>query len=356
MTNESMLEHLERLKNFKAAQESSFDRTGGNDDFVTVDAGDMAVLADIKGAGRINHIWVTITSPDLYILRHAVLRMYWDNETHPSVECPLGDFFGVGFSQYRHYTALPLGMSSGGYYCYFPMPFARSARITLENQSDKKIYAFYYNISYQRLDSLPPETAYFHAHWRRDTTRAGENYTLLEATGRGHYAGCVLSMQGTTPLSLWFLEGDEMIYVDDEGHPPAVHGTGTEDYFNSGWYFSKGTFAAPFHGLTIKDLLRARICAYRFHIEDPIPFEKNIRVTMEHGGTNDASGADYSSVAYWYQTEPHKYPGVLPPAFDRRPNDPLLERLAKQAASDALDKVFSIGNRLRNVMQSPKKK
>lgn len=351
MRTPSMLDNLAQLKDFKAAQESSFDRTGGNDDYVSIEPNETAVIADIQGAGCINRIWITVGSPDLYILRNAVIRMYWDGEHNPSVECPVGDFFGVGFALYKHYTALPLGMSSGGYYCYFPMPFAKSARIELENQSDKKIYAFYYNISYQKLDSIEEDTAYFHALWRHDKTVTGENYLLLEAEGRGHYVGCNMSMQGTTPFKFWFLEGDEMIYVDGEGHPPAVHGTGTEDYFNSGWYFNKGTFAAPFHGLTVKDPLRARICAYRFHIQDPIPFTERIHVTMEHGGTNDTPGSDYSSVAYWYQTEPHKIHSSLPSPAERMPVEGLLERAAKNIASDVLDAGFRIGKKLLQLLK-----
>lgn len=354
MDRSSLLDHLVKFQDYKSAQESSYDRTGGNEDFVSIDAGERATLAEIKGPGRISRIWVTVASPDLYILRNAVLRMYWDNETEPSVECPLGDFFGVGFSLYRHYTALPMGMSSGGYYCYLPMPFAKGARIELENQSYKKIYAFYYNITYHRYEAAEKDIAYFHAQWKRQTTRKNENYVLLDAEGRGHYAGCVMSMQGRTPFRFWFLEGDEMIYVDDEQHPPAVHGTGTEDYFNAGWYFSKGTFSAPFHGLTIKDPLRARICAYRFHVEDPIPFEKRIRVTMEHGGTNDTPGSDYSSVAYWYQREPHRPFGKLPYAHERTPDDPFLEKALKRAATDILDAGFSFGNKFRHLLTKRK--
>jgi hypothetical protein len=333
------LDGLPLLKSFKAAQESSFDRTGGNNDYVRVNSEDKAVLADISGAGRITRIWITIASPDLYILRNCVLRMYWDGEDAPSVESPVGDFFGVGFANYKHYTSIPLGMSSGGLYSYFPMPFSKGARIEIENQSSKKINALYYNIGYNK-NAAPEndaETGRFHARWRHEKTLPGSNYTILEAEGSGHYVGCNLSMQGRKPFSFWFLEGDEMIYVDGEQHPPAIHGTGTEDYFNSGWYFINGAFAGPYHGLTIKDPVRSRISAYRFHVNDPIPFKKRIRATIEHGGINDAPGSDYSSVAYWYQTEPHKPMGSFPPAEDRIPDDGFLLKNAKAAASDILE-------------------
>ncbi|HOO56156.1 MAG TPA: DUF2961 domain-containing protein [bacterium] len=352
MDSFGLLDTLPFLKEFKAAQESSFDRTGGNNDYVSIEAGDSAVLADIEGAGCISRIWLTVAAPDLYILRRCVIRMYWDGEQEPSVEAPLGDFFGVGFSQYRHFTALPLGMSSGGYYCYIPMPFSKNARIEVENQSKKKINAFYYNITFHRFDKLENDkkTGRFHARWRHEKTLPGSNYTILEARGAGHYIGCNMNMQGYKPLSFWFLEGDEMIYVDGEAHPPAIHGTGTEDYFNSGWYFNKGTFSGPYHGLTIKELLRARISAYRFHIPDPIPFKKSIRVTIEHGGINDTPGSDYSSTAYWYQAEPHVSMGTFPPSEDRLPDDGLLIKSAKDIASEVLQLGFTVAEQIKNII------
>ena len=193
---------------------------------------------------------------------------------------------------------------------------------------------------------MPKGAAYFHSSWRREITRKDENYLILEAEGTGHYVGCNMSMQGRTPFDFWFLEGDEMIYVDGESHPPAIHGTGTEDYFNSAWYFSKGTFSAPFHGLTIKDPLRSRIAAYRFQLEDPIPFTKSIRVFMGHGGTNDAQDSDYSSNAYWYQLEPHGHI-TLPGPAERIPADTFLERAAKKSASNLLDHGFKVFESLK---------
>lgn len=352
MTPLKMIDNLPLMKDFKSVQESSYDRTGGNDDYVAIGPGDRAVIAEIEGAGCVSRIWMTVASPDLYIRRRAVIRMYWDGESDPSVVAPFGDFFGVGFSEYRHFTALPLGMSSGGNYCYFPMPFSKGARIEVENQSAKKITSLYYNITWHRFDKLDKnaETGRFHARWRHETTMPGSNYTILEAAGQGHYVGCNLNMQGLKPFNFWFLEGDEMIYVDGESHPPAVHGTGTEDYFNSGWYFIKGKFAAPYHGLTIKDPLLARISAYRFHIEDPIPFKKSIRATIEHGVTNDTPGCDYSSTAYWYQLEPHKSMGTFPPADDRLPKDGLLIGNAKKLGSDALEIAFNIGEQVKKLI------
>ncbi|MEW6200749.1 MAG: glycoside hydrolase family 172 protein, partial [bacterium] len=329
--NLAMLLNLPYLKEYRSYQESSYDRTGGNEDYFILDAGERRTIAEIEGAGCISRIWITVTSSDPYILRKAVLRAYWDGEETPSIECPVGDFFGAGFCRYVHYSSMPLGMTSGGNHSYFPMPFARSARFEIESQSETKHTIVYFHIQYHLFRQMPENLAYFHANWRRETTRRNENYTILEADGRGHYAGCFLHMQGrflpysapsllAVPLWFWFLEGDEMIFVDGENEP-SIHGTGTEDYFNSGWYFNRGTFAAPFHGLILKDHLRARISAYRFHIPDPVPFEKSIRVTIEHGGTNDAPGCDYSNTAYWYQTEPHRPFTPLPPPEERLPKD-----------------------------------
>lgn len=347
-----LLNGLPLFKDYKTFQESSYDRTGGPDDYVEVEPGEKAVLADIRGAGCVSRIWLTIASPDLYILRRAVIRMYWDGETAPSVEAPVGDFFGVGFSQYLHFTALPLGMTSGGYYCYFPMPFSNGARIEVTNESPKKIFALYYNVAFHQGEILERsgETGRFHARWRHEKTMPGSNYTILEAEGEGHFVGCNLNMQGTKPFSFWFLEGEEMFYIDNEKHPPSIYGTGTEDYFNSGWYFNKGVFSAPYHGLTIKDPLRARISAYRFHIEDPIPFKHNIRATIKHGGWNDTPGCDYSSTAYWYQSEPHRSMGEFPPAADRIPDDGLLLTGAKNTANEILGAAFDIGSKLRRLL------
>jgi hypothetical protein len=164
--------------------------------------------------------------------------------------------------------------------------------------------AFYYNIDYTAYDALPDDLQYFHAQWRRENpTTSGSNYTILDATGDGHYVGTALFMQNRQSTGLGFLEGDEMMYADGDTAPD-IAGTGTEDYFSSGWYFDRGTYSAPYHGVVIKDTNLNRISAYRWHIEDTKPFHTSMRVSIEHGNQNDTEG-DYSSVAYWYQAEPH---------------------------------------------------
>lgn len=298
------------LRKSKMHQISSSDTTGGNNDRINIPDGEKAVLADLTGPGIITRIWVTIDSRDPYFLRRIVLRMFWDGEENPSVEVPVGDFFGTGF-QYSQYISQYTGMSSGGYYCYFPMPFNKSAKIEVENQTGKEVYAFYYQIDFQQLEKpLNREAGYFHAYWNREIrTDKKENYQILEAEGEGQFVGLNMSMQGYAG-NLWYLEGDEMVYVDGEDIP-SVQGTGTEDYFTSGWYFNQGVFSAPYHGLIIKDDSSARIAAYRFQVGDAIPFRKSILFSIEHGHANEET-ADYSSTAFWYQKEPHKkFPPLL---------------------------------------------
>jgi len=297
--------------------EGSWDRSGGNADMRVVNPGQTITLFDYQGAGIVRRLWVTIAPrAEMTIHRQAILRMYWDGETTPSVEVPIGDFFGVGFGEQRDYISLPLNETSGGYNCYWPMPFHKSARWTLTNLSKRRIDAFYYNIDFTAYDRLPEDLLHFHAQWRRENpTKAGQNYTILEAAGRGHFVGTALFMQNRRGRGLGFLEGDEMIYVDGE-EKPSVIGTGTEDYFSSGWYYDRGVYSAPYHGINIKDTQLGRVSTYRWHIPDAMSFQRSIRVTIEHGHANDHE-ADYSSVAYWYQSEPH---APFPP-FPANPDD-----------------------------------
>lgn len=295
----------------KVAHYSSYDRSGGNGDMRGIPPGQTLTLVDHKGgAGIVRRWWITIAPRNnREIQRQLIVRCYWDGETEPSVEVPVSDFFGMGFGEWNDYQSLPLNMTSGGYNCYWAMPFKKSARITVENRSKVRVDAFYYNIDIEtRPRGLPKEALYFHAQFRRVTTERGKPVTLLETTGKGQYVGTLLSMQRIQGRALWYLEGDEQVYIDGEA-TPSIIGTGTEDYFSSGWYYDTGVYSAPYHGVTVKDTARGRINTYRWHIEDPIPFEKSLKFQIEHGGTNDAPGVDYTSVAYWYQTHPHpKFP------------------------------------------------
>jgi hypothetical protein len=305
------------------AHYSSYDRQGRNDDFVRLAPGDTATLVDHRGPGVVRRWWLTIAPRnDRAIQRQLIVRAYWDDEAEPSVEVPVSDFFGVGFGEWHDFVSLPLNMTSGGYNSYWPMPFKRRARITVENRSPVVVDRLYYNLDVETFDRPADDALYFHAQFRRATTVRGQPVTILETEGRGHYAGTLLSMQPRHGRSLWYLEGNERVFVDGDS-VPSILGTGTEDYFSSGWYFDTGPYSAPYHGVTIKDTVASRISTYRWHIEDPIPFRRRLTFTIEHGGTNDVPGADYTSVAYWYQTHPHSpfppLPADLMPVEPWRP-------------------------------------
>ena len=291
----------------------STDTTGGNHDYLEIAKGDSAVLLDVAGAGEVRRLWITVASPDRDYLRRIALKMFWDGEKNPSVEAPLGDFFGDGFAK-KHYTSLLMGESSGGFYCYLPMPFRRHARIVVENGTGKPIDAFYYNIDLVTGLGLPRDVATFHAWWHRDPrTTAKAPHLIMEAHGRGWFVGTSYNVQSSAK-NLSFLEGDEIFTVDGEKRGM---GTGTEDYFNSGWYFDEGPYAGPFHGLIIKNDTLGRIAAYRWHVADRVPFYRSIKIEIEHG-TENTEVADYATMGYWYQSEPHTPLPPLPAPDARR--------------------------------------
>lgn len=340
------LSGLATLRDCASKRESSYDRTGGNRDCLTVEPGKTAVLADIKGAGCIRHMWVTVSCGDRHYLRKVVLRMFWDGETSPSVEVPVGDFFGVGHALANHFVSLPLTMVkepgrgvNAAMNCYFPMPYASSARVEVENECTVPVNSFYYQIDYEEYRGLEDDQGRFHAVWNRENPckrvehpdpknevnlTGDENYVILEAEGRGHYVGCVLNVDNYNVFHQnyrWFGEGDDMIFVDGEKWPPSLHGTGTEDYFGAAWGFPCGQYSGPYTGVSLAgdtNEWSGKWSVYRFHLEDPVHFKKSVKVTIEHGHAND-QGNDYSSVAYWYQTEPHKSFPKLPEASKRLP-------------------------------------
>ena len=294
------------------AHYSSYDSSGNNADFRVLAPGQTLVLADHKGAGVVRRWWLTIAPRNVVeIHRSLIIRCYWDGETEPSVEAPVSDFFGMGFGKWKDFISLPLNMTSGGYNAYWPMPFHRGARITVENRGSLPVSNFYYNIDIRTYNRLPKEALYFHAQYRQVRTQQGKPVTLLETTGRGHYVGTLLSMKPQRGTNLGYLEGDERIFIDGE-KIPSIIGTGTEDYFSSGWYYDTGEYGAPYHGVTLKDD-SGRINTYRWHIEDPIPFRRSFKFDIEHGGTNDMPGVEYTAVAYWYQTHPRSPFPALPP-------------------------------------------
>jgi hypothetical protein len=348
----SPLSGLPYIKSGRSRRSSSWDQTGGNRDFHVVPPGEAHTLADLSGAGIIEHIWITTRCYSPQYLRKLVLEMFWDDSDTPSVRAPLGDFFGVGHATCTHYVSLPLSMVFGprrgpkgpfaaAMNCYFPMPFRSRAHIQVRNESDAPVENLFFYIDYELTDEQPSDdVGLFHAHYRQATpciairhpsdnpnpapwelpgvNLTGEdNYVILDTQGTGHYIGCVLSIDNFDVANqpyTWPGEGDDMIFIDGEKWPPSLHGTGTEDYFNAAWGFPSGAYAGPYHGVTLASSVQEHFglwSMYRFHIEDPIRFSKSIRVTIEHGHAND-QGNDYSSVAYWYQREPAALPDLDP--------------------------------------------
>ena len=353
---------LPSLKKWKTRQLSSSDSSGGNLDFVPIPAGETVQLGKIDGPGWVSRMWFTVMCPDKDVYRKLILRFYWDGEENPSVETPFGDFFGVGFSEYAQNMSLIQGVTSGGFYSYWPMPFTKGARFEARNIGDVNVSHLYYGLQIHETD-VSKDTPRFHAKWRRENpTTQDKNYTILEAKGRGHYCGVVLSMQEYDKGSRQMLEGDEMIWVDGEKEP-SVRGTGTEDYFQGGWYWENGPFSAPFHGLTVGDKMHSKYCAYRLHIPDPIPFTESVRVQIEHGNCNMLQ-QDYSSLAYWYQQEPHdlSFAGIpddasyVTPIGTREEAYLMSELVQDPPANIERRKVISQAAQLRNRLKKAKAK
>lgn len=322
---------LEKLKSFETMRASSSDKNwqNGNSDSRPIAPGGTLTIAELAGPGVIAHIWFTIAHDAPFYSRLLTLRMYWDGEEHPSVECPVGDFFGIGHGVDKSFVSIPIRVSSDGRgrNCYWPMPFKKSARITVTNESGQRCHALYYYIDWQKHPSLPKDTAYFHAMYRQEHPCVmGRNYLLADLEGRGHYVGTIQSVYHVSPG--WYGEGDDFFFIDGESEP-RLRGTGTEDYFCDGWGFRQQD--GPFYGTPLWEGYNTgdRSTAYRFHIPDPVAFKKSLRVEIEHKGSQTFPDGKVdgfierddlmSSVAFWYQTEPHKPWPALPPGADRLP-------------------------------------
>ncbi len=320
---------------------SSSDPSGANADFRQVDPGGVLTLVDANGPGMLTHIWITVASPEAYHLKKLVLRIYWDHETTPSVETPLGDFFGLGLGEYHRWESELLSVGSDkALNSFFFMPFQKHARITVSNEGQQKVDAFYFNLDYRAYsEPLPRGTLYFHAQFRQAQPNNGwtsdwqnngdpkvdrktnldgkENYLWLDATGRGHFVGVTMSVLQNQDG--WWGEGDDMFFIDAEARP-SIAGTGSEDYFLGAWDFGGHPFFYRLYGAPVVGEERAggKSSVYRFHLDSPIPFTKSLRATIEHGHANHRSD-NYYSVAYWYQTEPHAPFPVLPSVDQRIP-------------------------------------
>jgi hypothetical protein len=325
-----------RAQHHQALKQSSFDRTGGNADYWHIPAGGELEVFRAQGAGAITHIWFTIAARSGDHLKELVLRAYWDGNSRPSVETPIGDFFGLNLGAYAIYQSQYLACSPGkSLNSYFVMPYARGARLTVTNEGKQEVGSFYSNIDYQVLPALPADTLYFHAQYRQAAPcipTTGEaallnpdgrlNYVYLETRGRGHLMGVTLGVLQNAEG--WWGEGDEMIFVDDES-APTIQGTGSEDYFLGSWDFGGRDGAQPFgHAMYGAPLIvnpertGGRYCCYRWHGDNPVTFQRYLRHTMEHGHANDRRD-NFFSVGYWYQSEPYTDFPALPPLETRIP-------------------------------------
>jgi len=361
---------LARLqKGVKTRRVSSYDKSGGNNDRLEgIAPGQRRTLFDVKGAGVIDHIWITIAPPPPALSRHdLILRMYWDGEANPSVEAPVGDFFGQGWDESYPFSVLPLaaGPREGrAMVSYFPMPFASGARIEIENDSAQKVDAFYYYVDYQEMASLPADLGRFHAFYNHALTEAspeGENewsvlgpqgknttgdrnYLIADIEGKGHYVG--VNYYVDCPSPMWYGEGDDMFFIDGERWPSSLHGTGTEDYFNTSWS-PNVLFQHPYFGYARVNggtgwLGRTHV--YRFHLADPVYFDRSLRFSIEHGHDNNLT-LDLSSVAYWYQSEPHKAFPAFPSREARKPK-PKIGEVDIHLWRDAWRKAHGSGSQL----------
>ncbi|MBD3176807.1 MAG: DUF2961 domain-containing protein [Armatimonadia bacterium] len=288
---------------------------------ITLEPESTTTLAEIDGPGIIQHIWITV-DPKAY--RDCILRMYWDGSEHPAVEVPLGDFFCNGNAQRVNVVSLPINVNpSGGFNSYWPMPFRKGAKITIENQRWEQIHGFFYQIDYC-LTEVPQEAAYFHAQWRRSvTTREYPEHVIVDGIqGKGQYVGTYLMWCQFSDG--WWGEGEVKFYIDGDKEHPTWCGTGTEDYFGGAWCFGD-TYTAPFLGYPLwqkDDVNVPKHGLYRWHIMDPVRFDEELKATVQAlGWWPDAKYEpltdDISSVAYWYQIPPHNPFPELPGLLDR---------------------------------------
>ena len=333
---------LSQLKNnVKSRQVSSYDKTGGNGDCLTgIKNGDKVTIMNVKGAGVINRIWITIApEADKLSRNDIVIRMFWDGSSFPSVESPIGPFFGNGWDENYNFVSTPLSVAPGAgksYVSYFAMPFSNGARIEIENQSGQEITAFYFNINYLEMSKLAEGSGRFHAWYNHELTQAlpdGENewavlgkqgnnkygkdnYLFADIKGKGQFVG--VNYYVNCPTTMWYGEGDEMVFIDGDSLP-SFNGTGTEDFFNTSWC-PKELFSHPYYGyprVNNETGWLGHTHVYRFFIADPVYFNKSCRFTIEHGHNNNLT-LDLASVAYWYQDTPSK----LPRSFTREERRP----------------------------------
>jgi len=296
--------------------------------FIEIAKGETITIAEIAGPGAIQHIWMTPTGN----WRFSIIRFYWDDETTPSIEVPVGDFFGMAFNEYAHLNSMPVTVNPGSAFnCYWKMPFRKKCKITMENINRSEAMRLYYQVDYTLTD-VGDDEAYFHAQFRRSNPTTGSLHTLIDGIkGKGHYVGCYLGWNVNN--NVWWGEGEIKFYMDGDTQYPTINGTGTEDYFLGSYNFENqktkqyqeySTAFAGLHQVIRPDGLyksQQAFGMYRWHIMDPVRFEKDLRITIQdlgwrHDGRYYPQKSDISSVVYWYQREPHAPFPTLPSKDD----------------------------------------
>jgi hypothetical protein len=291
---------------------------------VSVPRGSRVVVDDVRGQGHISQMWLTF--PGWFwqhwnpqnpisqtILKTLILHIYWDDAVKPAVSVPVGDFFGVGLCEVANFAGEYFGMSSGGFYSKFPMPFRKGFRIEIENRDEAIDTELFCNVLYQLTDSVPETSAYFHCQFRTARLNGPERVPIAEARGHGHFVGCSVAMQGKEQNYLSFLEAPEYVYLDDDWDRPRITGTGLEDYFLGGWYFREGTFTGPLHGVPVKRTLAASVAMYRVHEADAIRFSRRLRFDFVNPWESDRlKPFAYSSAAYLYLDVPEGQGHAVP--------------------------------------------
>jgi hypothetical protein len=298
--------------------------------FVVINPKQSFTLAEITGPGAIQHIWMTPTGN----WRYSIIRFYWDDETTPSVEVPVGDFFGMGWGKYSHLNSLAVTVNPGSAFnCYWPMPFRKKCKITLENIADESM-RIYYQVDYTLTD-VPDDAAYFHAAFRRVNPTKDGVFTMVDnIKGKGHYVGTYVAWEVNN--NGWWGEGEIKFYMDGDTKFPTINGTGTEDYFCGSYDFDTrkkneagveivdytefSTAYAGLHQVIDGDGhydVMQRFGMYRWHIVDPVRFEKNLKITIQDlgwktGGRYLVQRSDIAATVFWYQTEPHTAFQALP--------------------------------------------
>ncbi|CAK9037427.1 DUF2961 domain-containing protein [Durusdinium trenchii] len=327
----------------RTGPDGKFDPNGefdpnSNWDNKNLEPGKTRVLMEADGPGVVTHLWMTFLGPQKHTWakdgsanhQEMLLRIFYDGSDRPAVEAPVGDFFANCFGKRAEVISVPVVVEDAdSYNCFWHMPFRKSIRIEVVNESKKPVSLLYYNIDWIKKDTIAEDVPYFYAQYKQEyPVKQGSDYVILDTKGKGHFVGTVLAVRSRSPS--WFGEGDEKVYIDGE-EKPSIWGTGTEDYFLSAWGLK--TTSTPYFGTPYFDqwgIVGGHTAAYRWHVQDPWVFNKSIKVTMEHFGwmspdenpdykstSWNERQDDYSSVAFWYQTGTPTFDARAPHAKER---------------------------------------